>query len=63
MTLWASHDINIAERQHCIRTSDQTVGAQEQLGVQVHTDGHDGEDPQTEFLTMQEEGRLGVPEV
>lgn len=46
-----------------VRTSDQTVGAQEQLRVQVQAVGHQPQHAQTQLFTAQEEGGLGVTEV
>lgn len=44
-------------------TSDEPVGAEEDLGVQVQAEGHDFEDPQTELLAAQEEGGLDLLKV
>lgn len=44
-------------------TSDEPVGAEEDLRVQVQAEGHDFEDPQTELLAAQEEGGLDLLKV
>lgn len=48
---------------YSVRTSYQTVGAQEQLRVQAQAVGHQPQNAQTQLFTTQEEGGLDVTEV